>query len=213
MTSLSPPVSVTATGKPLQGRPPRGKARVHSRLVQVLRVLLPLIMVGMIGLLTYLVVAHAVRRHAAAHRDASTPIRMVNPHFFGRDSQGRAYTLGARQAVRDEASFQSVLLSFPTITLDVNGVHPSTLTADSGVYHEDSRVLFLKGHVHADNAKQSNFATDEATVDTKTGSVVGGAPLASQTPFGNVQSNGFNVFDKGDRVIFKGGVHARLNQH
>ncbi len=195
------------------GRLPRGKPRAHSLLVRILRVFLPMIMLGVIGLLVTLVVAHAVRRQAAAHNDASTPIRMVNPHFFGRDSQGRAYTLGARQASRDEASFQTVLLNYPTVTLDVNGLHPSTLTADSGVYHEDTRILFLKGHVRANNAKQSNFATDEATVNTHTGEVVGGAPLASQTPLGDLKSNKFDVYDKGDRLVFKGGVHARLNQH
>ena len=70
-----------------------------------------------------------------------------------------------------------------------------------------------EGHVHADNAKQSRFATDEATVNTRTGTVVGGAPLSSQTPVGDLKSNSFDVYDKGDRVVFKGGVHARLNQH
>jgi lipopolysaccharide export system protein LptC len=192
---------------------PHGKARVHSRLVRLLRVVLPLIMVGIIGLLVALVVAHAVRRQAAARKDASTPIRMVNPHFFGRDSQGRAFTLGAQQASRDETSFQTVLLIDPSITMDVNGPSPSTLTADSGVFHEDTRILFLRGHVHATNTKQSSFATDEATVNTRTGEVVGGAPLSSQSQLGNLTSSRFNVYDKGDRVVFKGGVHARLNQH
>ena len=192
---------------------PRGKPRAHSRLVKVLRVVLPLIMVGIAGLLIALVAAHAVRRQAAAQKDASTPIRMVNPHFFGRDSQGRAFTLGARQASRDESSFQTVLLSYPSIVMDVNGPRPSTLTADSGVYHEDTRILFLKGHVRATNTRQSTFATDEATVNTRTGEVVGGEPLSSQTEVGNVTSNRFSVYDKGDKVVLKGGVHARLNQH
>jgi lipopolysaccharide export system protein LptC len=196
-----------------QGSLPRGKARVHSRLVRLLRLVLPLIMVGIVGLLVALVVAHAVRRQAAEHKDASTPIRMVNPHFFGRDSQGRAFTLGAQQASRDESSFQTVLLTYPSIVMDVNGPRPSRLTADTGVYHEDTRVLFLKGHVHATNTKQSSFATDEATVNTRTGEVVGGAPLSSQSQLGNLTSSRFNVYDKGDRVVFKGGVHARLNQH
>ena len=79
----------------------------------MLRVLLPLTMVGVVALLAALVAAHAIKRQAAAHRDANAPIRMVNPHFFGRDNQGRAYTLGARQAARDEKSFQRVLLNFP----------------------------------------------------------------------------------------------------
>ncbi len=50
-------------------------------------------------------------------------------------------------------------------------------------------------------------------MNTRTGVVNGGAPLPSQTPVGNVRSSSFDVYDKGDRVVFKGGVHARLNQH
>ena len=90
---------------------PKGKARAHSRFVLFLRVLLPLLMIGVLSLLTALVVQHAVKRQAAAHQDATTPIRMTNPHFFGRDNQGRAFTLGAREAARDERSLQVVLLA------------------------------------------------------------------------------------------------------
>jgi lipopolysaccharide export system protein LptC len=205
------PSGVRSSGA--KGPPPRGKARAHSRLVRVLRFLLPMTMVCVVGALVVLVVAHAVRRHDAAHRDASTPIEMVNPHFFGRDSQGRAYTLGARQAARDEQSFQRVLLSYPWINMDTEGSHPSNLTADTGVYHEDTRMLYLKGHVRANNARDSRFATDEAVVNTRTGQVTSPTALAGETPTGDVQSHAFDVFDKGARVVFKGGVHARLNQH
>jgi lipopolysaccharide export system protein LptC len=213
MASLTPPLTAAADQVQPRFRPPHGKARVHSGLVHVLRWVLPAIMVLVIAALAGLVAIHAVKRQAAAHKDASTPIRMVNPHFFGRDNQGRRFTMGARQAARDERSFQTVLLIYPTVTLDVDGVHPSTLTADHGVYHEDTRLLYLKGHVRADNAKASTFATDEAVVDTRTGAVKGASALSSQTPVGNVKSGSFDVYDKGDRVIFKGGVHARLNQH
>ncbi len=194
------------------GPPPRGKARVHSRLVRVLRLLLPMTMVGVIATLVGLVVAHAIRRQDAAHRDAATPIEMINPHFFGRDSQGRAYTLGARQAARDERSFQKVLLSYPWVTLYTDEPTPSTMTADRGVYQEDTRILYLKGHVKANNARSSHFATDEAVVNTRTGQVTSPTALSSQTAAGDLQSKSFDVFDKGDRVVFKGGVHARLNQ-
>jgi lipopolysaccharide export system protein LptC len=196
--------------------PPRGKARAHSRFVRVLRWLLPLIMVGMVATLLGLIVAHALRRRDAAWRDANTPIELVNPHFYGRDSQGRPYTLGARQAARDTRSFQTVLLSFPTFVLyasDADRTKPSTITADTGVYHEDSRLLDLKGHVRAQNARSSRFAADQAVVDTRTGRVTSPSALSSQTPLGDLQSTGFDVFDKGDRVVFNGGVHARLNSH
>jgi len=211
MTDVSRP-KPTIPG-PVREVYPRGKARVHSHVVRVLRWVLPAIMIGVVAALVGLIVIHAITRQDAAHRDAASPIQMVNPHFFGRDSQGRAYTLGARQAARDEKSFQRVLLNYPSVTLYTDATHASTMTADTGVYHEDTRILYLKGHVLADNAKSSRFATDEAVVNTRTGSVTSPSALSSQTAVGDLQSTGFDVFDKGDRMVFKGGVHARLNPH
>jgi lipopolysaccharide export system protein LptC len=189
---------------------PRGKARAHTRMVKILRVALPLLMAAVIATLAGLVISHAVRRHGAAHQDVSTPIRMTNPHFFGRDNQGRAFTIGALQAERDPKSLQVVLLQGPSLTLNAGTPTARNLTADRGVYHEDTRILLLQGHVNAHNAANSHFATDEAVVNTRTGQVTGPQALATQTPEGNVKSKSFDVYDKGDRVIFKGGVHAVL---
>jgi lipopolysaccharide export system protein LptC len=213
MADLAPVRNVQPAIGAAMGPPPRGRARAHSLLVRVLRVVLPMIMVGVMSLLVTLVVLHALHRQDLAHRDASAPIEMMNPHFFGRDNQGRAYTLTARQAARDEQSFQRVLLSYPSMTLDTEGPKPSTVTADTGVYHEDTRMLYLKGHILANNAKSSRFATDEAVVNTRTGTVTSPTALSSDTPLGDLQSRSFDIFNKGDRVVFKGGVHGRFNQH
>ena len=169
-------------------------------------------MIAVAGLLAGFVAAHAIRRHEA-RAGITAPIRMLNPHFYGRDTQGRPYTLTARQAARDEQSFQMVLLTDPSIVLGTDRPNPSHLTADGGVYHEDTRVLLLRGHVRATDAKSGRFASDEAVVNTKTGSVVGPRPVASQSAGGAVSSKSFDVYDKGDRVVFRGGVHARLNAH
>lgn len=213
MSELAAVRNIEPAHGPGLGPPPRGKARVHSLLVRILRIVLPLTMVATVVSLAAFVTLHAVRRDDALQKDAGTPIEMVNPHFFGRDSQGRPYTLSARQAARDSRSFQRVLLSYPAVMLDANGVNPSTVTADTGVYHEDTRLLYLQGHILANNARSSHFATDRAVVDTRTGAVTSPSALSSRTSAGDVQSKGFDVFDKGDRVVFKGGVHARLNQH
>ena len=191
---------------------PRGKARAHSRLVLVLRWVLPMTMIGVVASLISLVSLHAIHRQEAAQNEATTPIRMVNPHFYGRDSKGRAYTLSAREAARDQSATQRVLLNHPSITLDLENPHPSLLTADDGVYHEDTRVLYLKGHVRGSDPKTASFATDQAMVNTQTGEIKGLSPLAGQAKAGELNANSFDVYDKGDRVVFKGGVHARLKQ-
>jgi lipopolysaccharide export system protein LptC len=194
------------------GPPPKVKARQHSRLVRTLRWALPLAMVAVIGALAGLIGAHALKRQAN-HHEPVTQIKMTNPHFFGRDTQGRAYMLTSRQAARDEQDINKVLLQFPQVSLDVDGAHPSTLTADTGVYQEDTRILLLNGHVRADDSKATSFASDTAIVNTRTGTVTGPSAIAGQTAMGNVRSNSYDVYDKGNRVIYKGGVHARLNQH
>jgi lipopolysaccharide export system protein LptC len=168
-------------------------------------------MLGVIAALAGLVVIHAVRRQQATRLDVTAPIHMVNPHFFGRDTQNRPYTLSAREASRDPASFQRVLLTGPLIVLDTGAQRPARLTADRGVYKEDTRILVLTGHVRGADAKNVQFASDEAVVDTRTGNVSGPRALANDPTQGAIQSKTFEVEDKGDRVIMKGGVHARLN--
>ena len=64
-----------------------------------------------------------------------------------------------------------------------------------------------------DDPRVVNFNTNEALVNTRTGDVVGSGPVASSTPTGQVASKSFDVKNKGDVLIFKGGVHGRLNQH
>lgn len=196
-----------------RGPPPRGKARVHSRLVKVLRIVLPLLMVGMVALLAWLVTIHAIRRQRATRLDGSAPIHMMNPHFFGRDTQNRPYTLSAREASRDPTSFQRVLLTQPVVILNTGGPHPASLSGDRGVYKEDTRILVLTGHVRGVDAKSAHFASDQAVVDTRTGTVTGPHAVATDPTQGAIQSKSFDVYDKGDRVIFKGGVHARLDAH
>jgi len=168
-------------------------------------------MLGVMAALAGLVVMHAIRRQQATRLDVTAPIHMVNPHFFGRDTQNRPYTLSAHEASRDPASFQRVLLSEPLIILDTGAARPARLTADKGVYKEDTRILVLTGHVRGMDAKNVQFASDEAVVDTRTGKVSGPRALANDPLQGAIQSKTFEVEDKGDRVIMKGGVHARLN--
>lgn len=193
-----------------EGPPPRGRPRAHSRLVRVLRIVLPLTMVGVIAVLALFVIMHAIRRQQATQLDGTAPIHMVNPHFFGRDAQSHPYTLSAREASRDPASFQRVLLTGPLIVLNTGGAQPANLTADKGVYQEDTRVLVLTGHVRGRDAKNASFASEKAVVDTRTGAVTGPRAVATDPSQGAIQSKSFDVYDKGDKVIFNGGVHARL---
>jgi lipopolysaccharide export system protein LptC len=188
----------------------RRRARAHTRLVMALRWLLPTLMLALFGLLGAFVVGQAVRAAAARPREMPTQIRMIGPHFIGRDNQGRAFNLAARLAVRNDANMQQVLLSSPVIVMDVDSAHPKTLTAEHGVYDEDTHLLHLTGHVRVDDAAASTVGTDEALIDTKAGTVAGGSPLSGNGPMGQIHAGSYQATEKGQKLVLTGGVHAQL---
>ena len=188
----------------------RRRARAHSRLVMVLRWLLPTLMLALLGLLGAFVIGQAVRVAAARPREMPTQIRMVSPHFIGRDNQGRAFNLAARVALRDDTNMQRVFLTFPVIVMDVDSVHPKTLTSDRGVYDEDTHLLRLNGHVRVDDSTASTVATDDALVDTKAGTVSGVSALNGNGPMGQIHAGSYTATEKGQVLILHGGVHAQL---
>ena len=188
----------------------RRRARAHSRLVMVLRWLLPTLMLALFGLLGAFVIGQAVRVAAARPREMPTQIRMVSPHFIGRDNQGRAFNLAARVALRDDTNMQRVFLTFPVIVMDVDSVHPKTLTSDRGVYDEDTHLLRLNGHVRVDDSTASTVATDDALVDTKADTVSGVSALNGNGPMGQIHAGSYTATEKGQVLILHGGVHAQL---
>jgi lipopolysaccharide export system protein LptC len=178
--------------------------------VFVLRRLFPALIVALLGLLAAFIAQKAMREAVAGPKEAPTEIRMIAPHFIGRDDKGRAYNLAARIAVRDDADMQRVILGAPVLMLDVDGLHPKTLTADRGLYDEDTRILKLTGHVRVDDATASTVATDSAYVDTRSGLVSGVSPISASGPIGSIHAESYSVDQKGGRVALRGGVHARL---
>ena len=203
--SFLPAATSTSTGALL-----RRRARAHTRLVLALRWLLPTLMLALLGLLGAFVIGQAVRAAAARPREMPQEIRMVGPHFIGRDNQGRAFNLAARLAQREDSNMQRVLLTAPVIVMDVDSDHPKTLTADHGVYDEDTHMLRLNGHVRIDDAAASTVGTDEALIDTKAGTVVGSSALNGAGPMGLIHAGAYQATEKGQKLIMSGGVHAQL---
>jgi lipopolysaccharide export system protein LptC len=188
----------------------RRQARAHSRLVMALRWLLPTLILGMFGLLAAFVVSEALRAAAAQPKELPSQIRMIGPHFIGRDDKGRAFNLASRLAVRDDADMQRVYLGQPVMVMDSDTPHPKTLTADHGVYDEDTRILHLTGHVRVDDAAASTVGSNEALVDTRAGTVTGVSPIAASGPMGSIQGGSYTATEKSGTVVMHGGVHAVL---
>jgi lipopolysaccharide export system protein LptC len=191
----------------------RGMARwrARSQLIRRLRVILPAAMATIIALMVgWMVFGAALARLGDAHLGGQALIHMTNAQFFGRDSSGRPYVLGAAEASRNDRDLKLVTLRGPSLTLDSGGEQTNRMTADRGLYREDSRIVSLNGHVVVQTAQGDVFRTDKAVIDTVQGSVAGPSPVAGSGPTGEISAQSFGVYDRGARVVFRGEVHSRL---
>lgn len=183
--------------------------RRRSRMIRRLRVALPtaivLILLSMAGFVAYATILGA----EAAPKDGEKPIQLLNPRFVGRDDKGRAFVLTANVAVRDENDYQRVVLEKPSLILDEEGPNPTRITAKSGVYREDRRVLNLDGGVKM-NGAETNFDTASSIFNTATGELEGQGQISGVGSLGEITAKSYGVYDKGERLVFKGGVRGRI---
>lgn len=203
---MSAPDLTLAAPRPIAGR---SRWRRRSRLIRRLRVVLPALIVLILAGLAASVVYSSLRATPVQDGDSDEPIRLVNPRFVGRDDKGRAFVLTAVSAMRDPKDYQRVILDRPTLVLDEEGPDPLRVTAASGVYHEGDRKLAVSGGVRMSGPRGA-FETAESLFDTKTGELVGSGPIQGSGSLGEITAKSYGVYGKGERMVFKGGVHTRL---
>ena len=191
-------------------RDPIQRWRRRSRVIRGLRILFPALIGAILLALAASVVWNAVTTQPVSVGPADAPIRLVNPRFVGRDDKGRAFVLTAASATRDTKDYRKVYLDKPALILDEEGPDPLKVTAKAGVYHELTRKLEVSGGVRLSGA-QTAFETAASMFDTKTGELVGSGDIQGAGPLGDITAKSYGVYDKGGRMVFKGGVHTRVN--
>ena len=181
-----------------------GRWRSRSRRVQLYRRLLPILIVVLAGgALTWTVfrtVMSGVEREASQSRE----IRLDNPMFHGKDTQGRSFIIGAQGAVRDPATGR-FRLNGPVLRLNLGGTKVTEMTADAGIYNEADRSVTIGPNVRiSDGGSGFTLTTPEAVVDTATGIVTGDKGVQGRGPLGTISATSYAIHEQGQRVVFSG---------
>jgi lipopolysaccharide export system protein LptC len=183
----------------------------HARppLIVALRVLLPA--VAVLTLIAVIWAAVATAYHAAKSRSGATrPIELIGPRLTGKDTKNRAFVITAVTAEREnELATSRIRLHSPVLVRDPGGPDQMQVTAKNGVYDETAGRLDLVGDVKL-VSKSGSSTTPSATYDAKTGEVLGANAVQAASGASQVQAGSFAVTDKGNSVVYKGGVHTRI---
>jgi lipopolysaccharide export system protein LptC len=183
--------------------------RRRSRMIRVYRLVLPVLIGAILLALGASVAYNALTSQRTPPGNANDPIRLVKPHFVGRDARGRPFVLTSLTATRDTRDYQKVYLDHPILTLDADGADPTHITGGAGVFHEDTSKLELSKGVRLSSARGA-FDTATSLYDLKSGDLGGSDSVQGMGSLGQIQAKSYSVYDKGARMVFTGEVHTRL---
>jgi lipopolysaccharide export system protein LptC len=210
VSSIAP---ARADHRPAAVAPVRGW---HSRIVDLLRYLLPataLMLIGLViawpqfmgstsGLIAPMFVPSQV--------DGSDVMMMHSPRYVGQTKKAEPYEVTANSAYLDPARPERIHLDHLAADLDAAGERDLRLTAISGIYDRDAENLDLGGGIELITSDGYRFETESAWLDLAQGRVVGGQPIAGRGPSGTLSADHFEILDAGHILQFKGRVKVTL---
>lgn len=185
-------------------------ARRHTRVVRLLRVLLPV--AGLMALAGFLVKAHLefpgnIDLTAASMSVTKNSIIMDEPHLTGFGGNGREYSLLADRAVQPLTNPGQVRLE--SIEAKVTGSEgPTSITAEAGDYDHQKRTLQLLGAIAVNSAEGYRLRMTDAYVDFGAGTMVSENPVAIGYADSEVTGSRLAASEDGKLIVIEGGVRT-----
>lgn len=187
-------------------------ARRHSRLVRILRVAIPITVVGVLALMFLVTYFNPLRMLGKLPIDISdlvvsgTKVTMEKPRLSGFTQDQRAYELSADAAAQDLTKPDFVELRGIRAKMDMQDKNTMHMSAATGLYNSKTEMLKLERDIFLSSSNGYKGKLIEALIDTKKGNVVSDKPVELELLQGTLNANKLEIVDNGDLVRFHGGV-------
>ena len=194
--------------------PPR---RGYTRVVRLLRYVLPAIAAFLIGLVVAWpqlvgngggLIAPML---APGQIDGVDVMRMDNPRYVGRTSDAKPFEVTAASARLDPTQPNRIHLDQLAADIATAGTRQVRLQAVSGIYDRDTEDVNLSGGIELTTSDGYRFETPSALLKLDRGRVVGQEPIAGSGPSGTIAAERFEFRDGGDVLRFNGRVRVTLH--
>ena len=194
----------------------RRVGRRYSRLVAVLRVMLPVAATAVLaGLMLWPTIEEMIRPPPSPVLVDSGPEEeaavgaMARPSFFGLDAQNQPYTVTGDVA---RASDPDGVLELDNAQagITLNDGTWLALRARTARYDEAAGLIELEGDVNVFRDDGYSVHTEHALVDIGTREAWGDAPVLGHGPDAEVAAQGFRVMNSGQTIVFTGQSRLRL---
>ena len=193
------------------------RARRHSRLVRLLRFILPAGIAAVVALnmlASYFNPFGALAGLPGIGKLAisGTRITMDLPRLAGYTRDGRLYEVTAAAAAQDLKRPQFIELQEVRAKVELQNSSTVNISATAGIYDTRGEAIVLRDNVVVSTSDGTEIRLNEAIVDMKKGHVVSNKPVEVLMPTGRIQSEQMEVVEDGAVIYFRGGVKMDMRQ-
>jgi len=190
------------------------RARRHTVLVKILKVLLPTTAVVCVGYYAMtLVISSSLKSHnitAGKITVDPTNLTMANPHYSGFGKDGSEYKVKARSAVSDLRMAAPIRLD----EIDGEIIQPTGvithLKAKWGTYDQKQELLELYEKIDVDATNGMRARLTRATVLAKESRIISDEPVHAETTTGEIRARSMTLHTKSRKANFRDDVRVTL---
>lgn len=203
--------------RPAAPPPPavRPAGRTYSRFVGLMKVVLPLVAVGLLGAVLVWPSIESRRDIAISYSDVeirADGLEMVAPVLTGADDKGRPYVLTAKGATADGLEPTVVSLQEIEADLALEDGKPVRVLAATGLYRLKEETLALGGGVTVTLADGHVVKLESVLLDLAKGTASSDKRVLGSGPTGEIEADSMTASDGGHRLRFDGNVRAVITR-
>jgi lipopolysaccharide export system protein LptC len=188
----------------------------HSRMVRVLRVLVPAAVVLSMGVIVAISIFNPFRLLTKLPLDmgnlvvSGTKITMETPHLSGFSPDLRPYEMWAKAATQDLTVPNRVELDTLRAKVMMEDRTMVTMDARLGLYDTKLQVLDLTKSIFLQSSTGYEARMTQARVDMANGTITSEEPVDVKLLNGTLTADKLRILEKGDMVRFEGRVVMHL---
>ncbi len=188
----------------------------HSRIVRILRVLVPTVVTLSMGAIIAVSIFNPFRLLTKLPLDignlvvSGTKITMESPHLSGFSPDQRPYEMWAKSATQDLTVPDRVELNSLRAKVMMEDKTTVTMEAINGLYDTKVQVLDLKDKIFLQSSTGYEARLSQARVDMANSTITSEEPVDVKLLNGTLSADKLRITDKGEIARFEGRVVMHL---
>lgn len=191
------------------------KSHQHSVLVRRMRLVLPVVALGMVVVLMVWTNREApltpVPREQISPQTISQN-ELINPKFQSEDKSSQPYTITADKAIQNAEDMNTVILDKPVADMTLKSGGWVSLKAVNGQYKQAEGNLSLDGNVEIHHDSGYELHTEKMDIDVSGQTIQSDTPVTGHGPSADISATGLSADGTTDTMIFKGPAKLILRQ-